>query len=213
MHNFPSRSAAAAALFLTLAATFVDAHSQGCPLPNAGAVSDLVQPAIAPVELLALIEIPAGSATKYELHPSGRMAVDRFLAMPMAYPVNYGFLPCTHADDGDALDVLVLSRFPIAPGTLIRVRPVGVLRMIDRGEADHKILAVPVNEVDATFSAIGSADDLPAAERDRIMAFFRTYKLLPEPASAVTVGPWEGPAAAADLVRRAIPADTSLRVP
>lgn len=207
MHNIIARSVAATGLFMTLAALPAVAYGQECPLPGAGTVPDLVQPATAPDELLALIEIPAGSAIKYEIHSSGRMEVDRFLAMPMAYPANYGFLPCTHAGDGDALDVLVLSRFVLAPGTLIRVRPIGVLRMIDRGDDDNKVLMVPVSEVDPTFDGIRSPDDLPAAERDRIMAFFRTYKLLPEPAVAVSVGPWEGPAVALDMIRRALPVE------
>jgi len=155
--------------------------------------------------MLALIEIPAGSSVKYELHePSGRMEVDRFLAMPMAYPLNYGTFPCTLAGDGDPLDVLVLTRFPVAPGSLIRVRPVGVLRMIDRGEEDHKILAVPVGSVDATYDAIQSPEDLPAAELDRIHAFFQFYKELPTPAVAVEVGPWEGSEAAIELIRDAL---------
>lgn len=172
-----------------------------------GALAGLAQPAHAPDELLALVEIPAGSATKYELHPaSGRMEVDRFLATPVAYPVNYGILPCTLADDGDALDVLVLTRFPVAPGALIRVRPLAVLRMLDRGENDHKLLAVPVETVDATWRDVHSHTDLPAAEIERIETFFRIYKTLPLPGVPVDVGPWEGPEVARALIRDALAA-------
>jgi inorganic pyrophosphatase len=177
----------------------------GGPGPVSGALAGLAQPASAPEELLALIEIPAGEATKYELHrDSGRMIVDRFLAMPMAYPASYGILPCTLADDGDELDVLVLSRMAPAPGTLIRVRAVGVLRMVDRGAQDDKILAVPVDTVDPTWSGVRGPSDLPMAELNRIEAFFRVYKELPEPAALVNVGPWEGPEAAAVLIQAAV---------
>ncbi|MEX0856447.1 MAG: inorganic diphosphatase [Gemmatimonadota bacterium] len=171
------------------------------PHPFAG----LTQPAAAPDELLALVEIPAGSAVKYDLHhPSGRMVVDRFLTMPMAYPINYGVLPCTLAGDGDALDILVLTRAPLAPGSVIRVRPIGVLRMLDRGEEDHKILAVPLSSVDATYDGIAAATDLPPDELARIEAFFGVYKELPHPPAEVQGGPWEGPAAALTLVRSAM---------
>lgn len=184
------------------------AHSQEAEVcapggtgPSSGPLVGLAQPAGAPDELLALVEIPAGSAAKYELHaPSGRMQVDRFLATPVAYPVNYGILPCTLAGDGDHLDVLVPTRFPVAPGTLIRVRPVAVLRMRDGGENDHKLLAVPMEGVDATWADVRSHADLPVAEIERIEAFFRVYKTLPAPAARVEVGPWEGPEVARALV-------------
>jgi inorganic pyrophosphatase len=192
------------------------AHAQGAGTqacvpggagPSGGPLAGLVQPAGAPDELLALVEIPAGSAAKYELHaPSGRMQVDRFLATPVAYPVNYGILPCTLAGDGDQLDVLVLTRFPVAPGALVRVRPVGVLRMIDGGDDDPKLLAVPVDAVDATWSGVREPTDLPAAEIARIETFFRLYKTLPAPAARVEVGPWEGPEAARTLVMEALAA-------
>ena len=165
----------------------------------------LRQPDTAPHELLALIEIPAGGQVKYELHEeSGRMEVDRFLSMPVAYPVNYGILPCTLADDGDHLDVLVLTRLPVLPGGLIRVRPVGVLRMLDRGERDDKILMVPVSAVDPTYDGVRSLEDLPAAELQRVEAFFQVYKNLPDPTAQVEVGPWEGVESALALIRAAL---------
>lgn len=173
--------------------TDVPSCSPGGPGPEWGPFAGLAQPAEAPHELLALIEIPAGASIKYELHEqSGRMEVDRFLSMPVAYPANYGVLPCTLAADGDALDVLVMTREPVAPGTLIRVRPVGLLRMLDRGEEDHKLLAVPVDGVDPGFARVRELDDLPRQELDRIEAFFRVYKNLPDPHMEVVVGPWEG---------------------
>jgi inorganic pyrophosphatase len=195
-----------AALF-DLSAGPTDLCTPGGTGPTGGPLAGLVQPAGAPDELLALVEIPAGSAIKYELHePSGRMEVDRFLAMPMAYPANYGILPCTLAGDGDALDVLVLTRAPLMPGSVVRVRPVGVLRMLDRGEEDDKILAVPTNDVDATFSPIRGLEDLAPAERDRIEAFFRVYKNLPDPDVEVEVGPWDNRDAAILTIREALAA-------
>jgi inorganic pyrophosphatase len=132
------------------------------------------------------------------------MEVDRFLAMSMAYPANYGILPCTWGGDGDPLDVLVLTRAPVLPGAVLRVRPVGVLRMRDRGEEDDKILAVPLDAVDATFAPIRDLEDLVVAERDRIEAFFRVYKDLPDPSVEVQVGPWLGREASRAIILQAI---------
>jgi inorganic pyrophosphatase len=184
-----------------------DPCALGGPGPSTGPLVGLAQPAGAPDELLALVEIAAGSAIKYELHEgSGRMEVDRFLAMPMAYPLNYGILPCTLAEDNDALDILLITRFPVAPGSVIRVRPVGVLRMLDRGEEDHKLLVVPVDAVDPTWSHVRGPEDLPGAELDRIEAFFRVYKQLPDPTVQVEVGPWDGLEAARATIEAALAA-------
>jgi len=193
-------------VILTLGAGALAGQAPTCPSPEGG-LQGLRQPAEAPNELLALIEIPAGGQIKYELHEeSGRMEVDRFLSMPVAYPVNYGILPCTLADDGDHLDVLVLTRLPVLPGGLIRVRPVGVLRMVDRGEGDDKILMVPVSAVDPTWDGVRSLEDLPAAEVQRVEAFFQVYKNLPDPTVQVEVGPWEGVESALALIRAALAA-------
>lgn len=163
------------------------------------------QPSDAPEQLWALVEIPALSSVKYELHPgTGRMEVDRFLSMPMVYPANYGILPCTLADDGDALDVLVLTREPVAPGTLIQVRVVGILRMVDRGENDHKIVAVPTHEVDPSYAGLQDLEDLPQMDQDVVAEFFRVYKRLPDPGVNVQVGPWEDREAALQEVRAAL---------
>lgn len=176
------------------------AHAQAVPMCGGGGeirhsspTTGLEQPASAPAELLALVEIPAGGTVKYELHlESGRMEVDRFLSMPVAYPVNYGVLPCTLAEDGDLLDVLILTREPVLPGALIRVRPVALLRMLDRGEVDNKVLVVPVTAVDPAYGEIQGLGDVPRSVLDRIEAFFRVYKDLPDPDVSVEVGPWTG---------------------
>ena len=138
------------------------------------------QPGNAPEEAVLAVEIPAGGFTKYELDAQGLLYVDRYLQMPMSYPANYGSMPRTAGADGDPLDALVLTRAPIHPGALIRFRPVAVLHMVDGGEEDHKIIGVPTERIDPTYAGVRDVADLPQAERDRIEAFFRTYKELPK---------------------------------
>lgn len=165
------------------------------------------QPANAPQEVLLTVEIPAGSFTKYEIgEDDGLLHVDRFLSMPMAYPANYGSMPRTLAGDNDPLDALVLTRVPLHPGSLIRFRPIGVLRMVDGGEADEKIIGVPVDEVDPTYATVRELGDLPEMERQRIEAFFRVYKDLPGTRNPVQLNGWgdaaEARAVIADALRR-----------
>ena len=150
----------------------------------------LPQPDNAPEEVLLAVEIPAGGAIKYELGEHGELRVDRFLSMPVAYPANYGSMPRTLAGDGDPLDALVLTRQPLHPGVLVRFRPVAVLRMTDEGEQDEKIIGVPVDQVDPAYAGIRDLADLPAIERQRIEAFFRVYKDLPEGGDAVRLAGW-----------------------
>jgi inorganic pyrophosphatase len=141
---------------------------------------DEAQPAVAPQELLVVIEIPAESSIKYEIDKAtGRLYVDRFQSMPVATPANYGSIPRSLGPDGDPLDVVVLARFPLHPGAFIRVRPVGVLKTMDGGHLDEKVLAVPVSAVDPTYDGITDVSGIPAAERERIAAYFRVYKQLP----------------------------------
>lgn len=138
------------------------------------------QPKSAPEEVLLAVEIPAGSFTKYEINDEGLVFVDRFQSMPVAYPANYGSIPRTLAGDGDPLDALVLTREPLHPGVLVAFRPIGVLRMLDDGEHDEKIIGVPTDKVDPTYAGIRDLADLPEIERQRIEAFFRVYKDLPK---------------------------------
>lgn len=141
-----------------------------------------------PEEAVLVVEIPAGGSIKYELDAQGLLYVDRYLQMPMAYPANYGSMPRSAGPDGDPLDALVLTRVPIQPGALIRFRPVAMLRMVDGGVADDKVIGVPVSKVDPGYDGIRDVDDLPQHERDRIEAFFRTYKELPRGRNPVQVG-------------------------
>ena len=162
------------------------------------------QPEGAPAEALLVVEIPAGGSIKYEIDAAGLLVVDRFLSMPVAYPANYGSMPRTLAGDGDPLDALVLTRAPLHPGALVRFRPVGVLRMHDRGEEDAKIIGVPVDGVDPTWAAVATIADLPAAERERIEAFFRVYKDLPAGSSQVRLAGWGDAAEARAVIARAL---------
>jgi inorganic pyrophosphatase len=125
----------------------------------------------------ALIEIPKGSSCKYELDKyTGLLRLDRVLYTSTHYPANYGFIPRTYADDGDPLDVLVLCNEPIQPMTLIRVYPIGVMRMLDDGHIDDKIIAIPFS--DPSYNNIRSIDELPPHIFDEIMHFFKVYKQL-----------------------------------
>ena len=132
---------------------------------------------ITPSDFSAVIEIPKGSKCKYELDKaSGLLKLDRILYTSTHYPANYGFIPRTFADDGDPLDVLVLCSEAIYPLTLMRVYPIGVMRMMDGGKMDDKIIAVPFS--DPTYLGITSIDELPPHIFDEIMHFFSVYKQL-----------------------------------
>lgn len=162
------------------------------------------QPEEAPVEALLVVEIPAGSFTKYEINEEGLLFVDRFLSMPVSYPANYGSMPRTLAGDGDPLDALVLTRAPLHPGVLIRFRPVGVLRMTDRGESDEKIIGVPTDKVDPAYAQVRELADLPQIERQRIEAFFRIYKDLPAAGNPVQLNGFGDAAEARALIIRSL---------
>src|SRR3990167_147047 len=150
-----------------------------------------------PREFNAIIEIPAdGGEIKYELDKeSGLLMVDRFLPTAMRYPCNYGFVPNTLAEDGDPMDVLVMTLFPVYPGALIRVRPIGLLEMTDEAGEDSKILAVPIPKVCAHSAMIKELSDVPKNILDKISHFFEQYKAL-EANKWVKVRGWQGREAA-----------------
>lgn len=144
-------------------------------------ILEFPQPENNPDEFYAVTEIPAGGIIKYETDAkTGFIIADRFQSMPVAYPANYGSLTQSLAGDGDPLDVIFYTRAPLAPGTLIKLRPIGVLKMIDGGETDDKIVAVPASKIDPTYDDIKNATDLPKIEQERLEAFFRVYKQLPD---------------------------------
>ena len=162
---------------------------------------DMDPKAITPTDFTAVIEISKGSSCKYELDKfTGLLKLDRVLYTSTHYPANYGFIPRTYADDGDPLDVLVLCSEPIYPLTLIRVYPIGVMRMIDGGKMDDKIIAIPFS--DPTYLGITSIDELPAHIFDEIMHFFSVYKQLEHKQTAVKT--LFGPAEAREIIKEAI---------
>ena len=162
------------------------------------------QPKAAPAEVLLAVEIPAGSFTKYEINDEGLVFVDRFQSMPVAYPANYGSMPRTLAGDGDPLDALVLTREPLHPGVLVKFRPIGVLRMLDDGKHDEKIIGVPTDKIDPTYAGIRDLSDLPEIERQRIEAFFRVYKDLPKGRNPVQLDGYGDAKEAKALIRESL---------
>ena len=126
-----------------------------------------------------LIEIPQGSLVKYELDKeSGFIVADRFHYTSLPYPFNYGFIPNTLADDGDAVDVMVVSSQPLAVGIVIPVRAIGMLEMEDEAGVDTKIIAVPTSKVDPFYAHINDVTDLDEPTRNKIKHFFDHYKEL-----------------------------------
>lgn len=154
-----------------------------------------------PEDIYVAIEIPAfSSPVKYELDKDmGALLVDRFMATPMFYPANYGFIPHTLADDGDPIDVLVVTPHPVEHGSIIRCRPVGVLNMEDEAGGDAKLLAVPHGKLTTAYDHVKELEDLPVILRDQIKHFFENYKTL-EPGKWVKVQGW----GSADEARQAI---------
>lgn len=133
----------------------------------------------APEIVLAIIEIPEEGGVKYELDKhTGVMMADRFLHGANVYPFNYGFIAGTKAEDGDAVDVIVLSSATMAPGTGIMVRPVGMLEMEDEEGPDAKIIAVPVEKVDPFYAHIKEIGDIDEPTKLKVKHFFDTYKML-----------------------------------
>lgn len=131
-----------------------------------------------PNEINVIIEIPKDAdPIKYEVDKeSGAIFVDRVLTTPMRYPCNYGYVPHTLGGDGDPLDAMVLLPLPLVAGSVIRCRPVGVLRMIDEAGADEKLLVVPVDKVFRGYSHITDVDQVASHWLDRIGHFFAHYK-------------------------------------
>ncbi|MGB1360823.1 MAG: inorganic diphosphatase [Alphaproteobacteria bacterium] len=155
-----------------------------------------------PNDLNVIIEIPAGSNVKYEIEKeSGAVVVDRFVAMPMFYPANYGFINETLADDGDPTDVLVVTPQPIAPGSVIRCRPIGILNMEDESGVDEKVVAVPHTKVTTLYDNVNELEDLPTLLVDQIKAFFESYKDL-EDGKWVKVTGWEDAKSAKEKIKR-----------
>lgn len=131
----------------------------------------------APEIVTAVIEVPAGSNVKYELDKkSGLIRVDRTLFSSVHYPANYGFLPQTYCEDHDLLDVLVLGQESLVPLCIVRAKPIGLMKMIDQGESDDKVIAVHFD--DQEYAHYKSIDELPPHRLDQVRRFFEDYKAL-----------------------------------
>lgn len=144
-------------------------------------------------EMNVIIEIPKFSKNKYEIDKeTGIIALDRVMHTAQDYPFDYGFVPQTHFDDGDALDVVLVTTYPLAPGILVKARPVAIMEMIDGGERDDKIVAVPID--DPRFTEVHDLADLNKHFIKEMTHFFETYKKVQN--KEVSVGEWHGAAEA-----------------
>ena len=157
-----------------------------------------------PDQINVFVEIPQGSAIKYELDKdSGVIFVDRFLYTAFSYPFNYGFVPGTKAEDGDPVDVLVICDRTVAPGTVIPAVPIGMLEMEDEEGIDTKIIAVPTVKVDPLYGVWKDISDVPQALKDKMKHFFEHYKEL-EPGKWVKIKDWKNKAAALEDIKKGL---------
>jgi inorganic pyrophosphatase len=163
-----------------------------------------------PDQINVIVEIPKGSQNKYEYDKKNRiMKLDRVLFSPMHYPGDYGIIPKTLARDNDPLDALVLISYPTFPGILIEARPVGMLKMIDSGKEDDKILCVPVNDV--RFSNIKDIKDIEKPILNEISHFFEAYKKLE--GKKVKIAGWYNAKEAKKIILEAIKTFVSQKKP
>lgn len=154
----------------------------------------------APEIITAIIEVPKGSQTKYELDKeSGLLKVDRILYSAVHYPANYGFIPQSYCDDNDPLDILVLGQASVLPLSIVRAKPIGVMKMIDQGEADDKIIAVHVD--DPEYADYKDISELPPHTLKTLRRFFEDYKVLEN--KEVKIETFLGPADAKKAILRA----------
>ena len=160
-----------------------------------------------PNDIYVAIEIPANaSPIKYEIDKDmDALMVDRFMATPMFHPANYGFVPNTLADDGDPVDVLVVTPYPVVPGSVIRARPIGVLEMTDEAGSDAKVLAVPHSKLSSLYDDVQEATDLPPLLLEQIKHFFENYKDL-EKGKWVKVDGWADAAKAKEIINESVAA-------
>jgi len=149
-----------------------------------------------------VVEIPMhADPIKYEVDKAtGAVFVDRFVSTSMHYPCNYGYIPQTLADDGDPVDVLVITPVPLIPGVVVTCRPLGVLKMQDEAGGDNKLLAVPIDKILSLYTQWQAIDDLNPLRLKTIQHFFEHYKDL-EPGKWVKVLGWHGPDVAREEVR------------
>jgi inorganic pyrophosphatase len=155
----------------------------------------------APAVVQNIIEIPTGSKAKYELDKaSGLLRLDRVLFSSVHYPANYGFIPQTYCDDGDPLDILVLSQIAFAPLCMVEAKVIGVMQMMDQGQRDDKIIAVAAQ--DMSVAHFDDINELPSHFLLELRGFFEDYKRLEQ--KTVLIDQFQGQRAAQDIVQESI---------
>lgn len=126
-----------------------------------------------------IVDLPKGSSNKYEYdEEGGYFTLDRVLHHQMFYPFDYGFIPQTKSDDGDAIDVCLLVTYPTFPGCVVKARAIGMLKTSDEAGGDNKIIAVPTEKVDPRFAEVQSVDDLPKHFQEELLLHFKEIKKL-----------------------------------
>jgi inorganic pyrophosphatase len=158
-----------------------------------------------PNEINVIIEIPMnGEPVKYEVDKeSGALFVDRFLTTAMYYPANYGYIPNTLSDDGDPVDVLVITPVPLINGAVIRCRVIGMLNMTDESGIDAKLLAVPISKLSKMYEHVKTYEDIPQPLLLSLEHFFQHYKDLEE-GKWVKVDGWSGPELALKEIKESL---------
>lgn len=154
-----------------------------------------------PEEFNVIVEIPKGSKNKYEIDKeTGLIKLDRAMKTAQDYPFDYGFAPQTLWEDGDALDVVILTTYPLHPGILVKVRPVAVMHMVDGGEGDDKVIAVPTK--DPRWDDTQDLADINKHTLKEMQHFFETYKVIEN--KEVVISGFEGKAQAIEAVQKSI---------